>query len=259
MSFVRIGEANRAIHNGTHTDSFSTDHMKHETSRSEGRFNDLTSMVSMLVDRIKDLENSSRTGKQMIHDLGDVILYLESKVGELENFLKKSRNEISSLKNSIHTFEQRNLQLFNGPLTERPIVNIGGGRGSSDDIDDSPCMPRYVNTAFGPRCIFGGTPSSTIFRFENRTIFNGDITVNEDIEFDEDATCMPRYNRTSDQCVMSDNFVYNSGSIQFQPPTKVTFRSREVWIRPKKTFFRNTNTSIQGGTFEIRDDVDVIN
>ena len=253
LSCVSIGTADRAIHNGTHADSAGINHWKHDTSGSEGSMNDLTSIVSQLADRIKDLEDSSRTDKQIIHNLGDVVLYLESKVDELEETIKKGREEISSLNNEVHAVEQRNLQLFNGPLMNRGR-DSSDSNDSSSDTNDSPCMPRYVNN----RCVFGGTPDVVAIRFENATFFNDNVEFNENVGFDEDADCMPRYNRTSNQCVLSDNFKFDSGTYQFEGQTRVTFRSREVWIRPKKTYFRNTNTSFRGGALEIGDDVDVI-
>jgi len=252
---IGIGEANRAIRNGTRSDSASIDHLQHDASGSE---ESLASIVSLLADRIEDLEVNSRADKQVIQNLGDFVLYLESKVDDLEETVKRSREEISSLKNTVRSVEQRNLQLFNGPLTDRPLLNnlggSGGNGGGGSNNNDNPCMPRFVNN----RCIFGGDPDIVAIRFENATFFNDDVEFNENVRFDEDASCMPRYNRTSNQCILTDNFIYNAGTFQFQPPTKVTFRSKELWIRPKKTFFRNTNTSFQGGAFNIRDDVDVI-
>lgn len=259
---ISIGGASRAIRDGTHADSAITDPSKHGISGSENSVTDLTAIVSLLADRIQDLEDISRTDKQTIGNLGDLILYLESKIDDLEDMLKESRGDLSSLKTTVRSVEQRNLQLFNGPLTDRPIVNIGGagfgggggGGGANANSDDNPCMPRYVNN----RCIFGGTEDVVAIRFENATFFNDNVEFNENVGFDEDANCMPRYNATSNQCVLTDNFLYDSGTFQFQPTTKVTFRSREVWIRPRKTFFRNTNTSFQGGALNIGSDVDVI-
>lgn len=75
---------------------------------------------------------------------------------------------------------------------------------------DSDCLPRFQDTAFGPRCDF-----SYVMRFQNRTFFNDDVVFNENVEFDSDANCMPTYNSTSKMCTLNNNFTFDMGDITF--------------------------------------------
>jgi len=231
-------------------------------SESEGTIGDLTKVVSLLADRIDALEKSSKNDQDVIFALGDVVLDLESKLEQLEETVKKDKKKISSLENMVRSVEQRNLQLFNGPITNRPGTGTGsseppGSVGSALDMitanvnGGNVCMPRYVNN----RCIFGN-PGIVAFRFENATFFNDDVEFNENVGFDEDADCMPIYNSTSRQCVLNNNFIYESGTHQYQSGSRVIIRSRDLWLRSRRTYFRNTNTSFSGGAINIRDDVD---
>jgi hypothetical protein len=136
-----------------------------------------------------------------LNELKEVVMFLSQKIDDsnariqsLEDKVRKQDATIKNLKTEVGhaTSLHRYLQ-----------------------SDDSDCLPQLRNTAFGPRCIFGGTQSSSIFRFENRTIFNDDITVNEGIKFDEDAACMPRYNQTSRMCTLNNNFTFDGGDIIF--------------------------------------------
>jgi uncharacterized coiled-coil protein SlyX len=233
-------------------------------SESEGTIGDLTKVVSLLADRIDALEKTSKNDEDVIFALGDVVLDLESKLEQLEETVKKDKKKISSLENMIRSVEQRNLQLFNGPITNRPGTGSAstgsastGSVGSAIDMitaninGANVCMPRYVNN----RCIFGNA-GIVAFRFENATFFNDDVEFNENVGFDEDADCMPIYNSTSRQCVLNNNFIYESGTHQYQSGSRVIVRSRELWLRSRKTYFRNTNTSFTGGAINIKDDVD---
>jgi len=246
LNVFMIGQAIGSIQNDTSTDSSSKKHSRSSDFENEETINDLTSIVGLLADRVKALEETSRSDEETILNLEDIILNLVTKVEELEETVKEDREKISSLENVVRAVEQRNLQMFG--VTERPPLGTIIGSAAAANV----CMPRYVNN----RCIFGGTPDIVAFRFENATFFNDDVEFNENVGFDEDADCMPVYNSTSRQCVMNNNFIYEGGTHQYQSGTKVTYRSKEVWMRPKKTFFRSTDTSFQGGSLEIRNDVD---
>mmetsp|Transcript_9964 Transcript_9964/g.20855 ORF Transcript_9964/g.20855 Transcript_9964/m.20855 type:complete len:271 (-) Transcript_9964:445-1257(-) len=249
--FVTIAEAVGSSENEGASDSTSSETKKLRSPAVEENKDatvDLKSVVLLLSDRLKALEETVSSDKETILSLEDIVAYLKNKVDELENAVEKDRKKLSSVQKVLRAIQRRNLQLFEGPIADRPNIGVVE---AEPMYDVSSCMPRFVNN----RCIFGGA-GVVAFRFENRTFFNDDVEFNENVGFDNDADCMPVFNSTSRQCVVNSNFAYESGTHQYSSKSKVTFRSKEVWMRPQKVFFRNTQTFFQGGALDINKDVD---
>ncbi|KAL3904739.1 MAG: hypothetical protein SGILL_009952, partial [Bacillariaceae sp.] len=135
-------------------------------------------------------------------------------------------------------------------------------------LQDDLCTPRFRevrdenNTLVEQFCEFQDQtyvfPNRTEFGedgrvvFEGKSFFNGFLTVNGDIRFDDDSTCMPVYNPTTDRCHVKDRVVHER-SVSFDDPA---YFNDKTYFRNEVSFDKNV-TFADGVVFDPRNDKDV--
>lgn len=149
--------------------------------------------VRGIASKISSLGDSDNV---MLNELKDIVLLLSQKLDDSDDRIQSLEDKVSA--------QQRTITSLENDINEASSFN------RYLQSTDSDCLPRFVDTAFGPRCDF-----SYVTRFQNRTFFNGDVVFNENVEFDSDANCMPTYNSTTQMCTMSNNFTFDDGDIIF--------------------------------------------
>jgi hypothetical protein len=97
---------------------------------------------------------------------------------------------------------------------------------------DAECLPQLLKTDDGDRrCIF-----DQIIRFDDKTFFNAPMVVNDNIEFDSDADCMPIFNATSKQCVIRNNYTFDA---EVEMRNKTIFTNESYVKFEKKAIFED--------------------
>jgi hypothetical protein len=130
----------------------------------------------------------------LLSELKEIVLFLSQKIDD-------SAARIQSLEDMVRAQE----------LTINNLQNeANDGSSVHRYLQNQECLPTFLQTSFGPRCVFSG-----VTRFENRTFFNDDVVFNENVEFDADANCMPTFNSTTQMCRINNNYTFDEGEIIF--------------------------------------------
>lgn len=183
------------------------------------------------------------------NDLKEVVLYLSQQMKD-NTIRMKTLEEKVQVQDNIIT----NLQTQIKKESKKGASNTAGSFDADTDAaaasflhrylqsNDSGCLPKFVQTSFGPRCDF-----NSVTRFQNEVFFNDNVVFNEHVEFDSDANCMPTFNSTSNMCRFNNNFTFDEGNIIF---------NHSVNFNTNVTEFNNTVIFNENTTVKLENDVD---
>lgn len=130
----------------------------------------------------------------LLSELKEIVLILSQKIDDSDARIQSLEEKIRAQELAINTLQN---EADNGSSVHRYLQN-------------QECLPTFLQTSFGPRCVF-----NHVTRFENFTFFNEDVVFNENVEFDNDANCMPTFNSTTQMCRINNNYTFDEGEIIF--------------------------------------------
>jgi len=130
----------------------------------------------------------------LLSELKEIVLFLSQKIDDSDARIQSLEDKARAQELTINNLQN---EANDGSSVHRYLQN-------------QECLPTFLQTSFGPRCVF-----SAVTRFENRTFFNDDVVFNENVEFDTDANCMPTFNSTTQMCRINNNYTFDEGEIIF--------------------------------------------
>jgi len=130
----------------------------------------------------------------LLSELKEIVLFLSQKIDDSDARIQSLEDKARAQELTINNLQN---EANDGSSVHRYLQN-------------QECLPTFLQTSFGPRCVF-----SAVTRFENRTFFNDDVVFNENVEFDADANCMPTFNSTTQMCRINNNYTFDEGEIIF--------------------------------------------
>jgi len=132
-----------------------------------------------------------------LDDIREMVLFLSQKIDDSDARINSLEKKVRAQRATIKKLETD--------------VNDATSFHRYLQSDDNDCLPRFRRTLSGPRCEF-----KHVIRFRNRTIFNDDAVFNENVEFGNDADCMPQFNSTTRMCSYNNNFTFAGGKTNFR-------------------------------------------